>query len=267
MAIEGDLHEMNLPTLMQLILHDGGQAKIQLQQNDEAGVLYLENGRLVHAITGNKQRTTTQVGEEAIYELLKWRTGKFIVERNIPPPTHSIQQTWDYLLMEGLRQQDELSATESPLEEDVLSDMLKGLSTSDAAAIQQLVAQQEVQMASKSEQIQIILRNAVSSSTDIVGAVVVDKDGLLLGSMLNGTIDSNRVAAVSAGLMSLATRSAQQLGQGEVNQTLIQAKDGNIIAMRAGSQASFVALTPTGVNLGMAFLECREAADAIAGVF
>lgn len=122
-------------------------------------------------------------------------------------------------------------------------------------------------MASKSEQLRTILNNIVSSSSDIQGAVIVDNDGLLLASALNSSLDGNRVAAVSAGLVSLAGRSAQQLGQGEVVQTLIQAKNGNVIAIRAGSQASFVALTTTGVNLGMAFLECRDAAAQVAEAF
>ena len=122
-------------------------------------------------------------------------------------------------------------------------------------------------MASKSEQLRIILNSIVTNSSDIQGAVIVDNDGLLLASALNSSLDGNRVAAVSAGLVSLAGRSAQQLGQGDVVQTLIQAKNGNVIAIRAGEQASFVALIASGVNLGMAFLECRDAAEQIRATF
>jgi len=119
-------------------------------------------------------------------------------------------------------------------------------------------------MVSKREQLQSILSNLVNSSADISGAVVVDNDGLLLASSLSGNVDGNRVAAVTAGLISLAGRSAQQLGQGGVNQTLIQAENGNVVAIRASDRGSFVALTPTGINLGMTFMECQDAAKAIA---
>ena len=119
-------------------------------------------------------------------------------------------------------------------------------------------------MASKSEILRSVLQNTVNDSSDLLGAVVVDNDGLLLASVLGGSVDGSRVAAVSAGLVSLAGRSAQQLGQGDVIQTLIRAEQGNIIALRASPRALFVALTPTTANLGMAFIECRDAADEIA---
>lgn len=118
-------------------------------------------------------------------------------------------------------------------------------------------------MASKSEQLKSILDNLVNNSTDIKGAAIVNNDGLLLASAMEGGIDANRVAAITAGLISLASRSAQQLQQGDVKQTLIQAESGNVIAIRAGNKAAFVALTPTNVNLGMAFLECGDAAQTI----
>ena len=118
-------------------------------------------------------------------------------------------------------------------------------------------------MASKSEQLRSILDSVVNNSSDIAGAAIVDNDGLLLASIFNSSVDGNRVAAVSAGLISLASRSAQQLNQGAVKQTLIQAEQGNIIAIRANPTTSFVALTPVDVNLGMAFMECRDAAKSI----
>jgi predicted regulator of Ras-like GTPase activity (Roadblock/LC7/MglB family) len=170
--------------------------------------------------------------------------------------------------MEGLRQLDEKQrmAEESPQEENI-NDILSNLSPSDSAIIQELMAQKELDtMASKSEQLQSILNNIIQNSTEIVGAAVVDNDGLLLASALSGPIDGNRVAAVSAGLISLASRSAQQLNQGSVTRTLIQAEQGNVIAIRAGTKASLVALTPTGVNLGMAFLECGDAVTSVQSV-
>lgn len=268
MAVHGHLKDMSLPTIIQLMAHDGVTAKITLQHEGQQGALYLEQGQLRHAQLqhGDQQK----MGEPAVYALLGWSGGDFIIERNIGAPEQTIQTSWDYLLMEGLRQVDEQQTTVSaPEEDDDLMAMLDTLSHSDKAVMEELIAQQKEKetMASKSEQLRTILNNIVSSSSDIQGAVIVDNDGLLLASALNSSLDGNRVAAVSAGLVSLAGRSAQQLGQGEVVQTLIQAKNGNVIAIRAGSQASFVALTTTGVNLGMAFLECRDAAAQVAEAF
>lgn len=246
MAIQGDLGEVSLATLMQLVLQEGGEAVIHIAQPEQAGLLQVANGRLNHASIQNQHQKLTE-GEEAVYQLLTWESGQFNVSREVTTPLASnIQQSWDYLLMEGLRRLDE---AQGPTE-----------------TIEQLFNTQENdQMASKSEQLKSILNNLVNNSSDIVGAAVVDNDGLLLASVLPGNTDGNRVAAITAGLISLAGRSAQQLQQGNIKQTLIQADNGNIIAVR-GNRASFVALTPTNVNLGMAFMECKDAADSIQNI-
>lgn len=266
MAIEGSLQELSLPALVQLIIQEGGQAHIQIENGKQNGHLYLDKGDLCHVVLTGPGAPEKNTVEEVFYELLSWQEGNFVVEQNVPPPDHTVEQGWDFLLMEGLRQLDENRASgEAPsTHTESVSEMLAELSDADAQLIQELISQQETEtMASKSKQIQTILNSVVNDSMDIKGAVVVDNDGLLLASVLSGDIDGNRVAAVSAGLISLATRSAQQLGQGEVTQTLIQAKQGNIIAIRAGAKAAFVALTSTEANLGMAFLECRDAAETV----
>jgi len=278
MAIAGNLQDMSLPTLVQSAVQEGGQAYIKLQRGAYIGSLYLTDGQLYHAelVHQSDSDLVTRTGEEVVYELLNWMEGDFTIERNITSSSQSIQHSWNYLLMEGLRKIDESGASnlieeldgDFPTNEELLSDMLHDLSAEDAAAIQALANQHtgDDEMASKSEQLKAILQNVVSNSTDMSGAVVVDNDGLLLASALNSSVDDNRVAAVSAGLISLAGRSAEQLGQGAVIQTLIKAENGNIIALRAGSRAAFVALTPTDANLGMAFIECQDAAAEISKI-
>lgn len=266
MAIQGDLQEMHLPNLVQLILQSGGSARIQIRHEQEVGVLYIASQQLQHAevVLDDHERL---IGAEAVYHLVQWEKGQFKVDRGVPSPQKTLEQSWDFLLMEGLRRLDERNQPlEEPADEpeESLASLLEDLNPEDAQAIQELLAQQEKQeMASKSEQLKQILQDLVTNSTDIIGAAIVDSDGLLLASQFTGGIDGNRVAAVSAGLISLSTRSAQQLNQGAVKQTLIQADNGNIIAIRANDNMSFVALMPVGVNLGMAFMECRDAAENI----
>ncbi len=270
MSIQGDLQEMHLPNLVQLILQSGGTARILIRHEQQVGALYITDRQLPHAEVVLNE-TERLVGDEAIFYLLQWESGSFKVERAVPPPRRSLEHSWDFLLMEGLRRLDESKKladddADEHEDEEVLAALLDltHMEPADALAIQNLLDLQEKQeMASKSEQLKQILEELVRNSSDIVGAAIVDSDGLLLASQFTGTIDGNRVAAVSAGLISLSTRSAQQLNQGAVKQTLIQAENGNIIAIRASDNASFVALLPVGVNLGMAFMECRDAATAV----
>lgn len=269
MAIEGNLREISLPGLIQLMLQEGGDTRIRVHNARQKGSLYLTGGQLRHAVLTNRTSPTRKKcrGKEAIYEMLDWHEAAFTIERNIPPPEVTIAESWDYVLMEALRRLDEkdseraASAHEAPSR----SNSMPGSPQSDAPANNTPDAQKESKdpMASKSQRLQEILNELVSNSSDIVGAAVVSKDGLLMASTLPAQADGDKVAAVSAGLISLSNRSVQQLDQGEMYRTLIQASDGNIIAIRANNQVSFVALTPTHVNLGMAFIECRDAADGI----
>jgi len=118
----------------------------------------------------------------------------------------------------------------------------------------------------RSEQLAEALRGMVNNSTDIQGVAVISMDGLVIAAELPGKMDQARVGAVAAGILSLSGRSVGQLQRGELQQTLIQGTDGNIIITYAGKNAAFVALTGKEVNLGMAFLETREGAQAIAGI-
>ncbi len=273
MGMQGNLDMMNLPTLVQFAVQDGGMLHLRMEQPGTVGSLYFEDNQLQYAElthTSPSGANNTYGGEEVVYELLSWREAQFLVEKNIPPPSQNIEQSWDFLLMEGLRRVDEQAAVISDEEDEEagLTDMLLELSEEDATALQELLARQmeNDEMATKREQLQTILNDLVHSSGDISGAVIVDNDGLLLAGALSGNTDGNRVAAITAGLISLAGRTAQQLGQGDVKQTLIQAEIGNIVAIRASAKGSFVALTPANASLGMIFMECREAADAIADV-
>lgn len=118
----------------------------------------------------------------------------------------------------------------------------------------------------RSEQLAETLRDLVGGSTDIQGAAVISMDGLVIAAELPGKLDQARVGAVAAGILSLSGRSVGQLARGELQQTLIQATEGNVIITYAGKNAAFVALTGKDVNLGMAFLETREGAQKVAGI-
>lgn len=118
----------------------------------------------------------------------------------------------------------------------------------------------------RSERLAQTLRELVSSSVDIRGVAVISLDGLVIAANLPSEMDQLRVGAVAASILNLSGRSVTQLARGDFQQTLIQGSEGNVILTYAGKNATFVALTEKGVNLGMAFLEAREGAQRIAQV-
>lgn len=192
MAIQGDLQEMNLPNLVQLILHSGGRARILIHHGVHVGALYIADRQLQHAtLTVNGHEETS--GPEAVYQILCWETGQFKVERAISPPRRSLEQSWDFLLMEGLRRLDESRQTsvEEPqqeLEEASLADLLQDLNADDAEAIQDLLHKQEKlqQQETKMSNIQQTLNEIMALDGAIATALVDWQSGMTLGTAGTG---------------------------------------------------------------------------------
>ena len=72
MAIKGDLKDMSLPGLIQMICTEQRKAALLIRHNRvDEGALFFEGGEIVHARTGSL------AGEEAVYHLLQWSEGTF----------------------------------------------------------------------------------------------------------------------------------------------------------------------------------------------
>ena len=110
----------------------------------------------------------------------------------------------------------------------------------------------------KSELLADALAKLLQESSDIDGAAVVGVDGLVYSAnVTQKALDENMVGATSAAILGLSKRSVNQLKRGTFNQTLVQGDDGNIIVVGLNNDTLFVGLTPSNVNLGMAFAEVR----------
>lgn len=194
MAIQGDLQEMNLPNLVQLILQSGGRARILIRHGAYVGALYIADRELQHAtVTTNSIESFT--GEEAVYQILCWETGQFKVERAVSPPMRSLEQSWDFLLMEGLRRLDEsrrtsveLQEQEQELEDESLADLLQDLNADDAKAIQNLLKQQEQlqQQEIDMSNIQQTLNEIMTFDGALATALVDWQSGMTLGTAGTG---------------------------------------------------------------------------------
>ena len=111
------------------------------------------------------------------------------------------------------------------------------------------------------------LQELLDQSSDIEGAAVVGVDGLVYSAnMPHRDMDEDLAGAVAAAVYALSARSVSQLNRGNLQRTLIQGDDGNIIVMVINDRTLFVGLTPKDVNLGMAFAEARTIAKKLAEV-
>jgi predicted regulator of Ras-like GTPase activity (Roadblock/LC7/MglB family) len=92
-------------------------------------------------------------------------------------------------------------------------------------------------MAINIEKLSNVLQNFVSATSDIQGAALVTPDGLPLASTLPGNMDEERVAAMSASLLSLGERIGQELARGTIDRIFVEGNTGYGILTSCGDDA------------------------------
>ena len=94
-----------------------------------------------------------------------------------------------------------------------------------------------------------------------LGIIVVSVDGLIIASALPGDVEEDRVSAMSAAMLSLGERIAQELGRGSLDEVYIRGEEGYVVLTAIGQDAVLTALAREGAKLGLIFLEMRRAAE------
>jgi predicted regulator of Ras-like GTPase activity (Roadblock/LC7/MglB family) len=122
----------------------------------------------------------------------------------------------------------------------------------------------ELQAGSRSDRLDRAIHGLLAQTPEIEAAAVVSFDGLPMASALPQTMDEDRVAAMSAALLSLGERAAQGLGRGELSQVYIEGDSGTVFLVSADDEAVLVAVAAKGAKVGMMLFEVRRAAAAVA---
>jgi predicted regulator of Ras-like GTPase activity (Roadblock/LC7/MglB family) len=105
------------------------------------------------------------------------------------------------------------------------------------------------------------LRDMQMASPDIIASAVVSVDGLTMASALPTDVEEDRVAAMSAAMLSLGERISGELGRGGLDEVYIRGEEGFVLLTAVGEEAVLTALARDEAKLGMIFLEMRRAAE------
>jgi predicted regulator of Ras-like GTPase activity (Roadblock/LC7/MglB family) len=119
---------------------------------------------------------------------------------------------------------------------------------------------------SRSQQIVDLLRAMQASSPDIEASAVVSVDGLTIASALPQNVEEDKVAAMSAAMLSLGERIAIELGRGSLEQVYIRGANGYVVLMAAGKESVLTALARENAKLGLLLMDMRRTADALTGL-
>jgi uncharacterized protein len=118
----------------------------------------------------------------------------------------------------------------------------------------------------RSQRLNRVIADLLAQAPEVEAAAVVSFDGLPMASALPATMDEDRVAAMSAALLSLGERAAEGLGRGTLNQVYIEGETGTVFLVSADDEAVLVAVAAPDAKVGMMLYEVRRAAAVVAGV-
>jgi predicted regulator of Ras-like GTPase activity (Roadblock/LC7/MglB family) len=104
------------------------------------------------------------------------------------------------------------------------------------------------------------LADLLAQAPELEAAAVVSFDGLPMASRLPGGMNEDRVAAMSAALLSLGEKAAQGLGRGDLSQVYVEGETGTVFLVSCRDQAVLVAVAAVGAKAGLMLYEVRRAA-------
>jgi len=90
------------------------------------------------------------------------------------------------------------------------------------------------------------LADLLSQAPELEAAAVVSYDGLAMASALPLGMDEDRVAAMSAALLSLGEKAAQGLGRGDLSQVYVEGESGTVFLVSCDEEAVLVAVAAAG---------------------
>jgi response regulator RpfG family c-di-GMP phosphodiesterase len=100
-GVTGSLREMSLPDLVQILSHGRKSGQLKLMMGQHKGEIHFSDGEIFNALL-DKLR-----GEEAFFQMLRFREGTFSLNPNFKAGSRVIQMTSEMLLLEGMRRFDE----------------------------------------------------------------------------------------------------------------------------------------------------------------
>jgi pSer/pThr/pTyr-binding forkhead associated (FHA) protein len=113
-----------LAEILQSCCQKSRSGQIGFQSGRSSGFVYLQHGRVIHAICGAIE------GEEAVYRMLVWPAGSFSLDSDVLPHKKTITLSWEQLLLEGARRADDIKRTTDPVNAVVISQPIRTSRTS-----------------------------------------------------------------------------------------------------------------------------------------
>ncbi|MBU7037343.1 MAG: roadblock/LC7 domain-containing protein [Theionarchaea archaeon] len=116
---------------------------------------------------------------------------------------------------------------------------------------------------SKVEKMTDLLKDLEGTTPDIEASAIVSVDGLMIASALPRDVEEDRVAAMSAAMLSLGERTAGELARGALSEVYVKGENGYVVLMSVGENAVLTALARKDAKLGLVFLDMKRTAGDV----
>lgn len=93
---------------------------------------------------------------------------------------------------------------------------------------------------------------------------VVSVDGFMIASELPHTVQEDRVAAMSAAMLSLGRTAVRELACGELSEVYMKGENGYIVVMASGENAVLTAIAGNGAELSLVHPNMKRTAAKVA---
>lgn len=117
----------------------------------------------------------------------------------------------------------------------------------------------------KVEELTDLLKDLEATAPDIEASAVVSVDGLMIASALPQDVEEDRVAAMSAAMLSLGERTASELARGGLSEVYVKGEDRYVVLTASGENAVLTALARKDAKRGLIFLDMKRTAEEVAG--
>jgi len=85
--------------------------------------------------------------------------------------------------------------------------------------------------------------------------------------VLKPGMEEDRIAAMSAAILSLGERVSEELAKGTLEQITIKGRDGYVILTGVGTDAVMVVLADNNAKLGLLLMEIKKAQERLRALF
>jgi predicted regulator of Ras-like GTPase activity (Roadblock/LC7/MglB family) len=121
-------------------------------------------------------------------------------------------------------------------------------------------------MKHSNEKLNRLLSGLYDRSSDIEACALISENGRIIASSLPPEFEDSRIAATSAVIVSMATRTIEDFRRGDMEYVIVKGRDGYAIILDAGPNCVLLTLLRKEVKLGLLFFYLTQVSEQVKSV-